>query len=200
MLLETHRYAPASLLDFRTRQPGGNRNFGYFKDPAPPFLDNAAPIKGTGDQRIPRQGFVGREKLFRSQPEVQHAGRSYFETVIVNGYSCGAAAYGVVAMTKPVRQSFASGQRGVRRFVDSFEATRFDPPGDRQCVQKKTLRMREKREGVAMELPVVHKFGTVDALEAGDAKQALRHFEFDAFGTTEQNDCCPQQAIVSGQP
>ena len=131
---------------------------------------------------------------------MQRAGRSYFQTVIVNGYSYGAAAYGVVAMAKRVRQSFASGERRIQWFVDSFETTRFDTPGDRQCVQKKTFRMREKREGVAMELPVVHKFGAVDALEAGDAKQALRYLEFEALGTAEQYGCRPQQVTASEQP
>ena len=68
---EPHGHSPARVIDFWRRQTGLCRQFSHLQSPPSPALDDAAPIEGIGDQRVPGQGLVRREQLLRRQPEMQ---------------------------------------------------------------------------------------------------------------------------------
>ena len=102
-------------------------------------------------------------------------------------------------MTQGVGKRFARGERRVERLVDPLEPIRLEATGDRQCLSQKALRGSEQDEGVAVELPIVQKLHLVDAAEAGDAQQALRHLELQTRGVAEQDRRRPQQHSVAQQ-
>ena len=130
-----------------------------------------------------------REQLLGRQPEMQRAGRRDLQAIIVDRHTNGATSYRIVTMAERVRQRLAYRRHRVEWLVDPHETVRFDTSGDGQGIAQEALGVPEKREGVAVELPVVEKLGAVDPAETGNAKQALRHLELDAPGIAEQHHC-----------
>ena len=90
-------------------------------------------------------------------------------------------------MAQGVGQRFSRRQRRIERFVYPLEAVLLESTGDGQGVAQETLRVREQCEGVAVELAVVQEPHLVDTSETSDAKQALRHIEFEAIRVAEQH-------------
>lgn len=68
---ETYGDAPSCIRDLEGRQTRGACQFRHLEGPASPLLNDAAPIESTGDQWVPRQGFVRREQLRGGQPEMK---------------------------------------------------------------------------------------------------------------------------------
>ena len=69
--------------------------------------------------------------------------------------------------------------------------------GDGQGVAQEALRVRQKREGIAVELAVVQKLHPVEPPEAGDAEQALWHLELQPLRAAEQHRSGPKQHTVA---
>ena len=96
-----------------------------------------------------------------------------FKAVFINPNRYGAAGNGIVPVTEGVSQCFTERLRGIKRLVHALESTWHDTPGNRQIFYEELLRSLKQVECVAVELPIVQEFTTVNAPKFRDAQHAL---------------------------
>ena len=200
-MAETNRYAIAVILNLRVRKSGGGRKFRHLYGSTAPLLNDTPQVENMGDERIPGPRSVRLEQLLGGQPEMKPPGRSHLQAVVIYRQSYRSARNGgIIPMTQSVCKRLARRLGRIERSVDPLERSSFNPPGDGQGFDQKAFGTREKREGVAVELPVVQKFRAVYAAKTGDPDLAPGHSRLNQFRVAEQHRRGPKQHSVLNKP
>ena len=130
---------PARFLELWPHESGGLHQPDDLQRAGAPLLDEPALMEDSGDQGIPRPGFVTAIQIVRSQSEVEFATAHDFEPVVVDGDVNRPSSGRVVTMAQRVRQSLAKRRGWVERVVLALEQVRNDATGHRQVIDQELL-------------------------------------------------------------
>ena len=135
-------------------------------------------------------------QIFWTQSKGERSVTPNFESVVKNCHTYSPAWMGVRAVADRIDYRFTEGGKRKEWLVLTLQDTRENPSCHWKMPAQEKHRLAKKMESMAIQLPLVEKFGLVDPFEARHTQLALG-IVWEKVGTKEHNRCVQYLPVLT---